>query len=605
MSQSPDSAVSRSPVAVNWLPALAAFLLYLPALRHGLVWDDTIFLRDLPVYRDPALGWAAVFRSFVLSPNYFRPLALASFVAELRLFGLAPMAFHLTNLLLHALNTGLVVSLARKVLQPDVKGRHQWAPLLAGLLYGLHPSLVEGVGFISSRFDLMLTTGLLLVLLADTRIEGPALRAVAMGTAFLTAALCKEMAAGLAFALPLWHMALERAPLSRIGTTIRNRWPAYAGVLAGGIVYLGLRWLALGYLLLPQAVRPIEAGAGLEHLLLVGRSAAEYGLLVLWPFTTLAPIHYAELPMRVGDVSGWLALAAAGGLLLSLGMWARRGQRSGWLALAGAAALLPVLNVVPLELGGGAFVAERFLLFPLALMCLATLRLPPKFACLWLAASVAAVQLTLPHWQDDSTLWIWAAERAPRSATPPANLSLQAIAAGRLEEALDLARRAQELDASNSDAFDNSGIALFLQKRYPEAQANFEQAVKLQPENSLFWSNLAAALREQGRLPEAERVLLDQALRLNPVLPPAHLNLGIVYLMADRPDLAERELREAERLLPPEQAGEARMFLAQTREPARWSRFADLLSSHGETEGARRASEQARALSDETSEPSR
>jgi protein O-mannosyl-transferase len=597
MTQSPDRAASRRPgAAMDWTPALAAFLLYLPALRHGLVWDDTIFLRDLPVYRDPALGWDAVWRPFVLSPNYFRPLALASFMAELRLFGLEPMAFHLTNLLLHTLNTGLVVQLARSLLRPEDKGAGMWAPVLAGLLYGLHPSLVEGVAFASSRFDLLLTTGLLLALLADARLEGRAVRALAVGAAFLAAALCKEMALGLAVALPLWHLALERAPLSRIGPTLRKRWPAYAGVLAAGLAYLGLRWLALGHLLAPEAAKRIAAGNPLEHLLLVGRSAAEYGLLALWPFTSLSPIHYAALPIRADQTEGWLALAAAAGLLLGLVLWTRRSPGSGWLALAGAAALLPVLNVLPLELGGGAFVAERYLLFPLALLCLAALRLPPRLAGVWLVACVATVQLTLPHWRDEPSLWAWAARCAPRSAIPPANLALLAIDGGRLAEALDLARRAEELDPANADAWDNAGIALFLLKRYPEAQAELERAVKLQPQSALFWSNLAGALREQGRLQEAEHVLLDQALRLDPALPPAHLNLGIVYLMADRPDLAEQHLRQAERLLPPERAGEARMFLAQTREPARWSRLAELLAAHGEPEGARRAAEQARAL---------
>ncbi len=81
--------------------AALAFLLYLPAVYGGLVWDDPLILHH-PLYRPP-VDWGAVLRSpLVLSPNYYRPLA----VATLALLGEAAPAQHLLNILLHALNTG-------------------------------------------------------------------------------------------------------------------------------------------------------------------------------------------------------------------------------------------------------------------------------------------------------------------------------------------------------------------------------------------------------------------------------------------------------------------------------------------------------------------
>jgi Tfp pilus assembly protein PilF len=76
----------------------------------------------------------------------------------------------------------------------------------------------------------------------------------------------------------------------------------------------------------------------------------------------------------------------------------------------------------------------------------------------------------------------------------------------------------------------------------------------------------------------------------------AHLNLGMVYLRADRPDLAVGHLQEALRLLPPEQIAEAQALLIQTEEPGRWLRLGDLLLAHGDPEGALRAFEGAGAL---------
>jgi tetratricopeptide (TPR) repeat protein len=55
------------------------------------------------------------------------------------------------------------------------------------------------------------------------------------------------------------------------------------------------------------------------------------------------------------------------------------------------------------------------------------------------------------------------------------------------------------------------------------------------------------------------------------------LNLGIVYLKADRPDLAAQALQNAINLLPPAESADAQAYLAQTQEPDRWMRLGELM----------------------------
>jgi Flp pilus assembly protein TadD len=179
---------------------------------------------------------------------------------------------------------------------------------------------------------------------------------------------------------------------------------------------------------------------------------------------------------------------------------------------------------------------------------------------------------------------------------PPTNLALEYVNRGDYKRAFAEAERALSLDPKEANAWDNYGLALFHLGRYAEAEAAFRRAVELEPESALFWSNLAGALREQGRLDEAERLLLDRALSLDPILPAAHLNLGTVYLLADRPDLAAIHLQEAARLLSPELAGEAVALLEESRQPERWLRLGDLLLANGDPEGALNAFEQAGVL---------
>ncbi len=610
------------------LPALVVLLIYLPAVRYDFVWDDTIFLRDLPVYRDPGMWWSALFRPFVLSPNYFRPLALLTFVIELRLVGIHPTLFHLTNLLLHAFNTGLLTLLALRLLRRDVSSPGMQAPtptfqlvasLGAGLLYGLHPALVEGVAFVSSRFDLLMTTFLLLAFLVDAGARRRGVRAALVGGTFLLAALAKEMALAFALALPFWHLACQEQPPVRPSDwwkRVRERGDllVYGSVLVAGLIYLLIRYLSLGHLLIAEVGKSIPPGEPLQHLALFVKSVGSYLLVVLWPFATLTPIHFSELPVTRSDPMLWVSFVLVGLFTAGLVWLLRRAPRAGWLALGGLVALLPVANLRPLELGGGAFVAERYLLFPLLLFALAILFLwQPLYRgdfptlrnwrvallalpLLWLVASLATIQLVLPHWRDDMSLWTWTAIRAPRSPTPPTNLALQHIRLGMYDQALQLADEAIQLAPQEADAWDNAGLALFYMERYEEAQNAFAQAVELEPHNALFWNNLAGALRERGELAQAERLLLEQVLQLDPSLPIAHLNLGIVYLRADRPDLAVGHLEEALRLLPPSETTAAQAFLQQTQEPERWLRLGDLLLSNGEYDAAAQAFYQADAL---------
>jgi len=93
-----------------WRPPLLVVLLCPPTLRGGLVWDEPLFLHH-PVYRAP-VDWAGARGSpFVLSPNCFRPLPVASFL----LTGAMPWLNHLVNALLHAPDTALVILLISRL----------------------------------------------------------------------------------------------------------------------------------------------------------------------------------------------------------------------------------------------------------------------------------------------------------------------------------------------------------------------------------------------------------------------------------------------------------------------------------------------------------
>lgn len=238
------------------IPALVALLVYLPALQNGFVWDDNTFLHDSPLYRDPNLFFDALRSPFVISANYFRPLAVLTFIAELRLVGLNPFLFHLDNLILHIVNTLLVTIVAGYVVDP--KGEREASPLQIGigLLYGLHPALVEGVAFVSSRFDLLCALFLLLAFVADEKMAKRTARPFVVGGLFLLAALTKEMAIAFVIVLPLWHLVRAWQPEQKFSfATLRAEFEqrgdsrTYVALILAGVLYLVIRFVTLGYLL--------------------------------------------------------------------------------------------------------------------------------------------------------------------------------------------------------------------------------------------------------------------------------------------------------------------------------------------------------------------
>jgi tetratricopeptide (TPR) repeat protein len=85
---------------------------------------------------------------------------------------------------------------------------------------------------------------------------------------------------------------------------------------------------------------------------------------------------------------------------------------------------------------------------------------------------------------------------------------------------------------------------------HQEAEVAFRTALALEPDDAHLWSNLAGAVREQGRVEEAAQLLTEEALARDPTLWSAHLGLGLCYRYAGQPDRAIAPLRAAARYQP-------------------------------------------------------
>lgn len=95
-----------------------------------------------------------------------RPISLASFTLNALYWPADPLAFKLTNIFIHGLNTAAVYWLVRVVLGTTKLPAGRTCALLAALIWGVHPTQVSTVLYVVQRMALLSTLFILLGLIA-------------------------------------------------------------------------------------------------------------------------------------------------------------------------------------------------------------------------------------------------------------------------------------------------------------------------------------------------------------------------------------------------------------------------------------------------------
>ncbi len=173
---------------------------------------------------------------------YYRPLTNLTFWADRFLWDQDLGFMHLENILLHLLNALLVYFIARAMAR-RLSVENPWFPLLAGLLFAVHPITTESVNWISGRTDLLATSFVLLTTLAILRSSASRSYAWALAAAglFVAAVMSKEISLFFfpaAIAFFWWHGNPRRH-------TLRAALAFASPFLLAGLTYVGLRMLTV------------------------------------------------------------------------------------------------------------------------------------------------------------------------------------------------------------------------------------------------------------------------------------------------------------------------------------------------------------------------
>jgi hypothetical protein len=279
----PLEGIERIPRWTMLLVPVLAAAVALPGLGNHLLSDDFALLHT-------NVGQSA---SELLSPflqqstsraagGSYRPLTEAVIGLEYQLWGNSPVAFHLTNLMLHALCSLLCLWLVKVLVPPRPA-----VAMIAGLLFAVHPVHGDAIFWLSARSDLLCTFFYLLSMILYVRGRGKNHRrspTVGSVLCFILALLSKEVA----LSLPFLVVILDLAAPSPEGFVrrFRRHLPRYLIYFLVALAYLGLRHTVLptiGYARFPGVgtalfnmfiyfkllVLPMNTGVGPRALVMV------------------------------------------------------------------------------------------------------------------------------------------------------------------------------------------------------------------------------------------------------------------------------------------------------------------------------------------------
>ncbi len=546
----------------RWAPVvliLAVVVSYANSFRGVMLLDDR-YIERTPVLGDPAL-WGELKSSM-------RPVVDLTYAVNQRIGGLAPVGYHVVNLLVHLAATLVLFGLVRRSLgapgvtgeEIPVEGRRSFFALVIALLWAVHPLQTQSVTYIAQRAESMAGLFYLLTMYCVARAAGGERASAWQVGAVASCALgmsCKQILV----TAPVMAAFYDRAFWSASWTQVlRRRWRLYAGLAA--------TW---GLLFLMGSVREAvekdaAVGFGVASVTPVQYLLTQFGVirhylrLAVWP-AGLCLDHQWPIAHSFAEVAGPAVFVLALVALTAIA-WIRR-PAEGFLGVWFFGVLLTTSSFVPIKdvifehrmylslasvtalaVLGGHWILQRIIGAPQRVQ-----RIGFAMVSMVALALVVRTHIRNRDYGSAERMWTSVVERYPHHARALNNLGAAYVETGGLVEAERYCREAVHEDPSLYVAQYNLGHVLMLAGRgkeaiepleratrdaevYPNAMLDlgtiyaglgrldpaiscFRQVIHAQPENADAYFNLGNALRSRGNRAEAAAAFRE-VLRLRP-----------------------------------------------------------------------------------------
>src|SRR2546426_6981583 len=254
--------------------AFSTFAAFLPALQNQFVsWDDAENFLDNPHYR--GLGWTHLRWMWTTHLGHYIPLTWMTLGLDYLLWGMNPVGYHLTSLLLHAANAVVFFFVVRRLLTRALPGPSERGHALAvaagvaALVFAIHPLRVESVAWATERRDVLSGLFYLLTILVYLRDRERGERGRGWYWLSVAVFVCALLSKSMVVNLPVVLLILDVYPLRRLGGAV-GWWSERARrVYVEKIPFVLLAAAASAIAVMAQS--SVHAAASLVHLSLPGR----------------------------------------------------------------------------------------------------------------------------------------------------------------------------------------------------------------------------------------------------------------------------------------------------------------------------------------------
>ncbi len=539
---------------------------YLPVVENGYIWDDDDYVVNNTTLTSVD-GLRRMWFELAAIPQYY-PLVHTSYWLEYHIWGLEPLGYHITNVLLHAL---AAVLLWRVLLVLGVP-----AAWWAAAIFALHPVHVESVAWITERKNVLSGVFYFASFLAYLHWAGFG-RAAATNTGATSTGVTDKAARTdrlYVASLLLFVAALlsKTVTLSLPAVLLIVTWwkgrsvDRSVGIALAPFFAIGLTFGFATSLYETHLVGASDSGwdlSGSERVLVAGRALWFYLGKLVWPF----PLIFNYPRWQLDPAAAWqyvypvLAVGVGAGLLA---LSTRLGRGAVSVAMIFAGTLVPALgffNVYPMRYS---FVADHFQYLasaaPIAYLCgvvgFWASRSGPLASRLATFAGVSILVLLaaltwrqIPVYRDVETLW-----RDTLVGNPDSWLSHSSLCAieeerGELESALAHCQAALRLEPDNHESHHIFAILAIARGDIEAGIRSYQRALDIRPDFPHSRNGLGAALNSLERYEESI-VLFREVLRSYPDYAEAHSNLGNALAATGQLDDAIAHHRAAVELNP-------------------------------------------------------
>jgi len=517
--------------------ALAAFSIYIPTLKSGFLWDDVqLITHPLKTSNNP-------YGFFFGSGLYYRPILHLFMALDYSFWHLKPPGYHITNILLHILNSLLIFAVGIYLLKNKKMGSGGIPsfPFLAAMIFALHPIHTESVAWISGRTDVLATLFFLLAFLSYLiyEKEEKTVGLFLSGFFFLCSLFSKEnalsfifvaLAYGIVSKMPARKVLLSLLIFSLIIVTyfflrrggmlnalmappgsksaffsLQISFKNFFPILSGGVgYYIEKLILPFNLNLMPQIPeRPV------------------YLLISLLPFVFGVILYFSERRLEVFLLT-WIIVTMLPSLPILFSQVSNPiGERYLYLPSAGFAILLAAL-VMNTEKKKTALVSILAILI----------------------AYTISTHERLDAWKDEVTLWEDTVRKSPDSANALTNYGAALLAINKVDKAREellIALKQRKISAAHASAvLYLLGTVELKQNNYKKAEEYLINSLKTNPQNDLAYNNLGVVYMNTSRPTDTDArkkddlgkaiKYLEQALRVSPGFLQPKYNLALCYL---------------------------------------------------------------------------